>query len=91
MLTSELFQVNLAPFGASLNRLSGLDIRYEEGAVEEQRDIISSMFPENLVFDGVQHRTPGSIRLCFFIYNKHKELQVKKMGQTTSFRACPIR
>ncbi|WP_254561012.1 hypothetical protein [Dyadobacter diqingensis] len=41
----------------ALKNLSGLDLLYENGTIEEKRKILGSIFPEKLTFDGVQHRT----------------------------------
>lgn len=37
--------------------LSTLDILYESGDLKQKREIIGSIFPEKLVFDGEQYRT----------------------------------
>lgn len=63
-----------------LKKLLGLDLRYVNGTVEEKREIVSSMFPENLVFDGVQHRTPRLNSAVVLIYQKNSELEGIKKG-----------
>lgn len=63
-----------------LKKLLGLDLRYLNGTIEEKREIVSSMFPENLVFDGVKHRTPRLNSAIVLIYQKNKELEGKKKG-----------
>ncbi len=39
----------------NLKKISNLSERYENGTVEEKRIIVSSMFPENLEFNGSKH------------------------------------
>lgn len=65
---------------AGLKKLSGLDIRYKNGTMEEKREIISSMFPENLLFDGVRHRTPRINTAVVLIYQETSNLEGKKSG-----------
>ena len=43
---------------SNLKKVGNIDRRYENGDIEEKRLVVSSMFPEFLVFDGTQHRTP---------------------------------
>lgn len=54
----------------ALKRVSDLDLLYEKGTVEEKRQIISSTFPENIVFDGERHRTPRVNAGLLLIYQK---------------------
>ena len=63
-----------------LKNLSGLDIRYNNGTVDEKREIISSMFPENLLFDGVEHRTPRVNAAATLIFQQTSNLTGKKNG-----------
>ena len=62
----------------ALKRLSNLDLLYEKGTMEEKRQIISSTFPENIVFDGKTCRTPRVNTALLLIYQKKKELELKK-------------
>jgi hypothetical protein len=62
-----------------------LDVLYESGTVKEKREIIGSMFPDNLTFDGLEHRTTRineAARLIYFIDN---ELRIKKNGTNNDF------
>ena len=34
-----------------------LDFLYEEGTIEEKRNLIGSIFPENLTFNKIDYRT----------------------------------
>src|SRR5690606_27169700 len=49
------------------------------------RLIVSSMFPDFLEFDGVQHRTPRLNSAITLIYQNNNELQGKKKGTSLSF------
>jgi DNA invertase Pin-like site-specific DNA recombinase len=46
----------------AVNSLSRIDTLYEEGTVSQKRQIISSIFPEKLTFDGFQYRTFASMK-----------------------------
>ncbi|MCE7039119.1 hypothetical protein [Dyadobacter sp. CY312] len=64
-----------------LKKLSGLAKLYENGSVSEKREIVSSIFPENLVFDGMRYRTLRINEVVRLIYQKTSDLSSKKMGQ----------
>ncbi|MBA5793492.1 recombinase family protein [Flavobacterium sp. xlx-214] len=69
----------------SFNKISNLSERYENGTIEEKRIIISSMFPENLEFDGTQHRTQRLNEAITLIYQNSNKLRGKKKGTNLSF------
>ena len=71
----------------SLLKLSKLDVLYENGSVEDRRRIISSMFPENLHFDGKAYRTPRINEGVNLIYQKMKDLEDKKNETKPNFLA----
>ena len=76
-LSDKHFEINSLLQNA-LKRLSNLDLLYEKGTMEEKRQIISSTFPENIVFDGKTCRTPRVNTALLLIYQKKKELELKK-------------
>lgn len=41
----------------AIAKISQLDVLYKNGSIVQKRNIISSMFPEKLTFDGFQYRT----------------------------------
>jgi site-specific DNA recombinase len=45
-----------------------------------KREIVSSMFPEKIVFDGKEHRTPRVNEVAFHIYQISNALALKKDG-----------
>ncbi len=57
----------------AVSTLSHLDIIYSETNVTRKREIISSIYPEKLSFDGMQYRTPRineAVRLIYHINNE---------------------
>ncbi|GAB0157823.1 hypothetical protein CHRYSEOSP005_31090 [Chryseobacterium sp. Alg-005] len=70
---------------SGLKKVGNLDKYYEQGNTEEKRKIISSMFPEFLVFDGTLHRTPRLNSAVEFIYQNTSKLNIKKNGTNLSF------
>jgi len=69
----------------ALRSLSELDLLYENGTIEEKRKILGSIFPENLTFDGIQHRTTRINEVLSLIYQKNSELLDKKIGTNLLF------
>ncbi|MCO5286963.1 MAG: recombinase family protein [Chitinophagaceae bacterium] len=69
----------------ALKKVANIDRRYENGDTEEKRVIVSSMFPENLVFNGTRHRTQRINSAVAYIYLKTSQLQGKKNGTNLSF------
>jgi site-specific DNA recombinase len=75
----------------SLPKLSKLDVLFENGSVEDRRRIISSMFPENLLFDGKAYRTPRINEGANLIFQKMKELEgIKKTRQIQKIWLCLV-
>lgn len=61
-----------------MDRVSRLDILYQNGSVYQKRVIVSSIYPGNLVFDGVEHRTfrmNEVIQLLCSVDTHFKEIQ----------------
>ena len=49
---------NIEPlWDKAISSLSQIGILYKAGTITQERKIINSMFPENLIFDGFQYRT----------------------------------
>ena len=70
---------------SALKKVANIDRRYERGDIEEKRLIVSSIFPDYLEFDGVQHRTPRLNSAIALIYQNNSKLQGKKNGTSLSF------
>ncbi|WP_121461052.1 recombinase family protein [Chryseobacterium defluvii] len=58
---------------------------YSEGDIEQKRQIIVSMFPENLQFDGTRHRTQRLNSAVILIYANTKDLSRNKKGISLPF------
>ena len=81
LTASVMDTTNLEPlWDKAISNLSQLDILYTQGTVIQKRKIISSMFPENLTFDGFQYRTNRINEAINLIYLIDRKLEVKKNG-----------
>src|SRR5690554_4612138 len=69
---------------SALKKVANIDRRYEKGDIEEKRLIVSSIFPDYLEFDGVQHRTRRLNSAIALIYQNNNKLQGKN-GTSLSF------
>ncbi|GGH25144.1 integrase [Sphingobacterium alkalisoli] len=69
----------------SLNQIAEINKFYETSTLERKRNIIGSMFPEKLVFDGTRHRTARINRGVELIYLKSNKLEGKKNGTNQCF------
>jgi site-specific DNA recombinase len=56
----------------AVNKLSHLDSLYEQGSIVQKREIISSIFPEKLTFDGFTYRTLRLNEAVRIIYSLDK-------------------
>jgi site-specific DNA recombinase len=72
-----------------MDNLISLDERFEKGTVKEQREIVGSIYPENLTFDGEHYRTARLNEAVRQIYLIEKELQENKNGTSEeNFNLC---
>jgi hypothetical protein len=72
-----------------MDNLISLDERFEKGTVKEQREIVGSIYPENLTFDGEHYRTARLNEAVRQIYLIEKELQENKNGTSEgNFDLC---
>ena len=71
-------------FSVGLKRLFRLDYIYENGDVEKKREVISSMFPEKMVFDGFALRTNRINEVVQLIFNLDKGFSENEKGQTNN-------
>lgn len=66
--------------GQAFNKLSHLDILYTESSIVQKREIISSIFPEKLTFDGFDFRTlriNEAVRLIYSIGKGFSDIKKK--------------
>ncbi|MEI3800516.1 MULTISPECIES: hypothetical protein [unclassified Chitinophaga] len=68
----------------ALELLCQLDILYNNGTIEEKRKIISSIFPEKLIFDGAHYRTTRINEAANLIYTLEQRLSQKEKGTNFS-------
>ncbi len=68
-----------------LNNLLKLDYAYETGEIEKKREVISSMYPEKLTFDGFSFRTNRINEAVRIIYTLDKDFGENKTGQNGLF------
>jgi len=64
----------------AIDNLSKLDVLYEKGGIAEKRDIIGSMYPEKMTFDGIALRTARVNEAALYMFNIINELEGKKNG-----------
>ena len=82
---SVVFQTTAKPaWDGTFNNIAQLDTLYDEGSVSLKRKIVGSMFPENVVFDGLQHRTKRLNDVIRLISLIDRELQHQKNGTNRS-------
>lgn len=90
-LEAELNDLNLVDaeieklFTSAIKSVANIGQRYINGDIKEKRLIISSMFPENLEFDGTRHRTLRMNSAVNLIYQTNSKLRRKKRGTNLSF------
>jgi len=74
----------------AIEKLTRLDAIYLESTTSVKRELIGSMHPQIFTFEELQHRTAHIAELYSFIYLINKKLRIKKEGQATVLRACPL-
>lgn len=74
----------------ALERLSRLDLLYENGDIETKRELIGSIFPEKLCFSKTGYRTRRINVLVGFIYQINNGLCGKKMREKRKNRLTLI-
>lgn len=90
-LESKLTTLNYKPetintlLDKAFNKLSHLDILYIQSSTVQKREIISSMFPEKLTFDGFNYRTIRLNEAVRLIYNLGKDLDKIEKGTKCNF------
>jgi site-specific DNA recombinase len=68
----------------AISNLCSLKTLYESGTVAQKRQIISSMYPEKLTFDGFQYRTPRlneAVRLIYTLDKGFVEMKNRKNNE----------
>ncbi len=65
----------------ALNAISQLEQLYTDSDVKKKRTIIGSVYPEKIIFDGMQYRTARLNEAVEMIYNIGKGFSKKETGQ----------
>ena len=69
----------------AVSTLSQLDVIYSQADVTRKREIISSIYPEKLSFDGYQYRTPRINEAVQIIYQINNNLHKTKNRKSEDF------
>jgi hypothetical protein len=70
---------------AGIANLLKLDYIYLDGGIEKKREVIGSMYPEKLTFDGERLRTTRINEAARIIYTLDKGLPENEKGQNGNF------
>src|SRR5690606_868077 len=68
----------------AINNLSKLDALYESGNIGAKRDIIGSLYPEKMTFEGNALRTTRINEAALYMYGIVNNLEPKKKGTNHS-------
>ncbi len=72
-----------------ISNLMHLDVLFENGTIKERREIIGSIYPENLTFDGYAYRTTRVNEAISQIYLITNDLEPNKKGtKNENFNLC---
>ena len=66
-------------------KLSDIQIQFRKSSIVEKRKLIGSMYPQNLCFDGIGHRTPYLSEPLSLILQINRQLISIKKGEKLSF------
>ncbi len=91
--TSNHDQINIGDLlNKGLDNLLKLDYVYETGDIEKKREIISSMYPEKLSFDGFSLRTTRINEAVRLIYSLDKDFGLNKnrTNENESHLSCQV-
>jgi len=74
-----------------IDNLLQLDTVYEKGDIEKKREVISSMYPEKLTFDGFSLRTTRINEAVRLIYTLGVGLREIKKDKMELIPHCPLK
>ena len=75
----------------AIKNLTNLASMYQNGNIALKREIIGSMYPEKLTFDGTQHRTARLNEAIQLIYQISSKLEGKKRRASNDFSCLPTK
>ena len=90
-LESKLTTLNYKPepintlLDKAFNKLSHLDVLYSQSSTVQKREIISSIFPEKMTFDGFNYRTIRLNEAVHLIYSLGKDFSKIEKGTKCNF------
>lgn len=91
-LNTETPKVNIeTQLKKAIDVLLRLDLCYQNGKIALKREIIGSIFPEKLTFDGKQHRNTRLNEVASTIYLISNESQSKKKWANIVETSLPTR
>ena len=73
----------------AVNVIGKLDCLFVDCDIKKKRQILGSIFPEKLIFDGNNYRTERLIVAIDLIYSMDKGFSGKKMDKTMKISICP--
>jgi hypothetical protein len=75
----------------ALASLSKLDLLFKEASIEHQRFIVGSIFPQKLIFDGFNYRTPKVNEALSYILLINRELEGQEIKKAEpKFSLSPL-
>ena len=91
---SDAERTNIEPLlSKGIQNLLKIDFIYESGDIIQKREVIGSMFPEKMTFDGVTLRTTRINEAAEFIYMINSNLGAQKkrtMNEKIQLSACEV-
>ncbi|HMI62005.1 MAG TPA: hypothetical protein VK518_13895 [Puia sp.] len=85
LVAREEDQVMPGLLDAGMDNLLKLDYIYQDGEIEKKREVIGSMYPEKLTFDGERLRTTRINEAARIIYTLDKALEEKENRTSDNF------
>jgi site-specific DNA recombinase len=73
-----------------IQKYSNIQLHYRSASIVEKRKLIGSMYPKNLCFDGVGHRTPFLSEPLSLIMQINRQLHCIKKGKSYLFITFPL-
>jgi site-specific DNA recombinase len=68
-----------------IGRYTDIQLHYKGSNIAEKRKLIGSIYPKNLCFDGIQHRTPYLNKPLLLILQINSKLRATKNDERPSF------
>ena len=75
----------------AIDNVLRLDYLYEKGTIMEKREIVCSIYPEKLTFNGFNYRTPRINEAVRLICAMDAGFKERKRDIPVSFLKCPRR